>query len=296
MRGIAKWEKIKKRSVSISDSLIENKRNRLEVLLDQKAQSLHKKRRYSIIYLIIQLGEVSLMIDIHCHLLYGVDDGPKTIEESVAMLEEARDQGIEAMILTPHYRHGMFAYPKETIEEHFLLLQQYAAKIGIGLALGTEYHVNGQIVEAMESGRCRTLAGSHYVLSEYSHATEFSYIYQMTQEMVLHGYIPVIAHAERYECMTDDLSRAKQLRELGAWIQLNADAILGLEGRASKKYCKKMLGEGYVDVVASDSHGIKNRACHMADCRKLLTKKYDAEYVRQLLEENPQKIISDNVE
>ena len=57
-----------------------------------------------------------------------------------------------------------------------------------------------------------------------------------------------------------------------------------------------MLGEGYVDVVASDSHGIKNRACHMADCRKLLTKKYDADYVRQLLEENPQKIISDNVE
>ena len=109
MRGIAKWEKIKKRSVSISDSLIENKRNRLEVLLDQKAQSLHKKRRYSIIYLIIQLGEVSLMIDIHCHLLYGVDDGPKTIEESVAMLEEARDQYIEAMILTPHYRHGIYA-------------------------------------------------------------------------------------------------------------------------------------------------------------------------------------------
>ena len=58
------------------------------------------------------------MIDIHCHLLYGVDDGAKTIEESVAMLEAAKEQGISAMILTPHYRHGMFAYPKEEIEEH----------------------------------------------------------------------------------------------------------------------------------------------------------------------------------
>lgn len=236
------------------------------------------------------------MIDIHCHLLYGVDDGPKTIEESVAMLEEARNQGIEAIILTPHYRHGMFAYPKETIEEHFLLLQAYAAKLGITLALGTEYHVNGQVVESMGNGRCRTLAGSHYVLSEYSHATEFAYIYQSAQEMILHGYIPVIAHTERYECMTADLERASQLRELGAWIQLNADAILGLEGRVTRKFCKKMLCEGLADVVASDSHGIKDRACHMNDCRKFLEKKYDADYAKRLLLENPLKILSDDVE
>ena len=77
------------------------------------------------------------MIDIHCHLLYGVDDGAKTIEESVAMLEAAKEQGISAMILTPHYRHGMFAYPKEEIEEHFRILEPYAQKLGIYLALGT---------------------------------------------------------------------------------------------------------------------------------------------------------------
>lgn len=236
------------------------------------------------------------MIDIHCHLLYGVDDGPRTIEESVSMLEAARNQGIEAIILTPHYRHGMFSYPTETIAEHFTILKPYAAKIGIGLAIGTEYHVNGQIVEAMDSGRCGTLAGSHYVLSEYSHATEFSYMYQMTQEMVLHGYIPVIAHVERYACMTEDLSRAAQLRELGAWIQLNADAVLGLEGRGSKKYCKKMLAAGYVDVVASDSHGIKNRACHMQDCRKYLQKKFGDDYAGRLLRANPMKIITDNIQ
>ena len=108
------------------------------------------------------------MIDIHCHLLYGVDDGAKTIEESVAMLEAAKEQGISAMILTPHYRHGMFAYPKEEIEEHFRILEPYAQKLGIYLALGTEYHVNSHIVEALDSGRCRTMAGSRYVLCEYS--------------------------------------------------------------------------------------------------------------------------------
>lgn len=132
------------------------------------AQRLQENGRYSIIrYKKVKARKT--MIDIHCHLLYGVDDGAKTIEESVAMLEAAKEQGISAMILTPHYRHGMFAYPKEEIEEHFRILEPYAQKLGIYLALGTEYHVNSHIVEALDSGRCRTMAGSRYVLCEYSH-------------------------------------------------------------------------------------------------------------------------------
>jgi hypothetical protein len=127
------------------------------------AQRLQENGRYSIIrYKKVKARKT--MIDIHCHLLYGVDDGAKTIEESVAMLEAAKEQGISAMILTPHYRHGMFAYPKEEIEEHFRILEPYAQKLGIYLALGTEYHVNSHIVEALDSGRCRTMAGSRYVL------------------------------------------------------------------------------------------------------------------------------------
>jgi protein-tyrosine phosphatase len=235
------------------------------------------------------------MIDIHCHLLYGVDDGAQTIEESIAMLQEARRQGIEALVLTPHYRHGMFAYPKEVIAEHFVTLKPYAEELGVGLALGTEYHVNTKIVEAMDSGRCATLAGSRYVLSEYSYSSEYSYIYQMTQELILHGYIPVLAHVERYACMTEDLGRADQLRNMGAWMQVNADAILGLEGMASKKFCKKMLKERYVDVVASDSHGIRNRACHLGKCREVLTKKFGQDYAERLLHDNPAKIIAGTV-
>ena len=126
------------------------------------AQRLQENGRYSIIrYKKVKARKT--MIDIHCHLLYGVDDGAKTIEESVAMLEAAKEQGISAMILTPHYRHGMFAYPKEEIEEHFRILEPYAQKLGIYLALGTEYHVNSHIVEALDSGRCRTMAGARYV-------------------------------------------------------------------------------------------------------------------------------------
>jgi protein-tyrosine phosphatase len=232
------------------------------------------------------------MIDIHCHLLYGVDDGAETIEESQMMLRAAKEQGVEAVILTPHYRHGMFAYPQEAIAEHYAKLAPYAKELGVGLALGTEYHVNTDIVTALESGRCRTLAGSRYVLCEYSGSSEFSYLYNTAQELVLHGYIPVIAHAERYSCLTGDIEGADSLRELGAWIQLNADAILGMEGISTKKFCKKMLKAGYVDVVASDSHGMDRRACHLGKCRQVLTKKFGEEYAGRLLFGNPAKIIA----
>ncbi len=82
------------------------------------------------------------------------------------------------------------------------------------------------------------MAGSRYVLCEYSHDSEYAYIYQMTQELVLHGYIPVFAHVERYGALAD-LQLAEELRNLGAWITVNADAVLGLEGMGQRNTVKR---------------------------------------------------------
>lgn len=231
------------------------------------------------------------MIDIHNHLLYGVDDGPKTIEESIEMLRDAKQQGVEAIILTPHYRHGMFAYPVEVIDEHFGKLLKEAKQIGIRLYLGTEYHVNSRMIEYLETGRCRTMAGTNYVLAEYEYETPYEYIISSVRDLLRHGYIPIIAHAERYACMLEDVDCAEQLREMGVLIQVNADAVLGDDGRKLKKYCKKMLQNGYVDVIGSDSHGIKRRASQMQKCQTYMYKKYDENYVEQLFVENPKKIL-----
>ena len=235
------------------------------------------------------------MIDIHNHLLFGVDDGPKSAEESIMMLRDAKQQGIDAIILTPHYRHGYFTYPVKEIMRNFDCLKVHAEAIGIDIYLGTEYHVNSRMVDYLEMGRCKSLANSRYVLAEYEYETEFSYVKSSIHELLLHGYVPVVAHVERYECMLDDLHNAEILREMGALIQVNAGAILGDEGRAQKKYCKKMLQNGLVDIVASDSHGIKYRTNQMGKCKQYLTKKYDPTYVLMITEENPRKIIK-NIE
>lgn len=231
------------------------------------------------------------MIDIHCHLLYHVDDGAKTIEESVAMLDIAQKQGIEGMILTPHYRHGMFDYPRDRIEEHYNRLKPLARERGIQLFLGCEYHVNSGIVKAFDGGRCHTLADTRYVLTEYSHQSELSYIRSMTQELLFHGYIPVIAHIERYACMLQSLEAAGELQNMGALIQTNAAAVLGLESWGIKRYCKKLLKEGYVDIIASDSHNTDKRACHMLKCYEYIAKKFDKAYAQELMHDNPKKII-----
>ena len=231
------------------------------------------------------------MIDIHTHLLFGVDDGPQTREESIEMLKAAKAQGIDAMILTPHYRHGMFAYPNDKIKENFALLIEPAREIGIQLYLGTEHHVNSMILEYIQSGRVNTLAGTQYVLAEYKHDTEFEYIAKSVRDLLRHGYIPIIAHVERYMCMYEDLDRVDWLRDVGAMIQVNANAILGMEGFKTKGFTKKLLKYGYVDFVGSDSHDLKKRANNLGKCRAYLYKKYDERYVDRITEHNAMEIL-----
>ena len=233
------------------------------------------------------------MIDIHTHLLFGVDDGPKKIEESIEMLKYAKEQGIDTIVLTPHYRRGMFAFNKEQVVANMQKLLPYAQEIGIDLYLGTEFHVNGDIVEYLDNERCFTIAGSSYVLTEYEYETEYSYIHKMTQELMLHGYTPVIAHVERYECLVSDIARVETLKEMGARIQVNADAVLGVDGWRIKQFCKKLFKYGLVDIVASDSHGRNRRSCNMKKCREYIAKKYGESVAVKVTEKRPGRLLGE---
>lgn len=233
------------------------------------------------------------MIDIHCHLLYGVDDGPRTIEESIKMLNEASKQGITNIILTPHYRRGMFKFDKELVIGNKASLEQYAEELGIKLHLGTEFHVNGDIIEYLEEGRCLTLADSEYVLTEYEYDADYSYIFQMSHTLLRHGYVPIIAHVERYGCLVKTPKRLEELQEIGALIQINAGALIGEDGWNAKSFCKKALKNGWVDVVASDSHSIKKRGCYMEDAYDYISEKYGEKLAYRLMIKNPMKIIGE---
>lgn len=231
------------------------------------------------------------MIDIHNHSLFAVDDGAKDMEESVEMLRYAYAQGVEAVILTPHYRHGMFSYPKERIAENYEALSVEAENIGIRLYLGCEYHADSNIVDAFTTGRCATLAGGDYVLTEYSYGTEYSAMLQYTRQLLSCGYIPVIAHVERYACIQKKPKLCGELSDLGAYIQMNADSVLGIDGRQLEHVCRKLLKGGFADMIGSDAHGVHQRQSHLGQCYEYVLKKYGEADADRLFYKNAKRVL-----
>lgn len=232
------------------------------------------------------------MIDIHNHSLFGVDDGARTIEDTKQMLMFARSQGITQIILTPHYRPGMFEYPSEKVHQNFEQVKKAASDINIEVFLGCEYHTDSQMIEHFNGGRCETLGDSDYVLTEYSHNSEYSYIMQNTQRVLSCGYIPVIAHVERYQCLFSMPKRLEELQRAGAYIQLNADSVLGCTGFRMKQFCKKVLKNEWADIIASDAHNMSDRPNRLSQCYEYIEKKFDEDYAKLLFEQNPGQITS----
>ena len=127
---------------------------------------------------------------------------------------------------------------------------------------------------------------------EYSHDSTYLQVRNSLEELISNGYIPVIAHAERYRIIQKDPGTAGQFREMGAKIQLNADSILGIDGSLPRRVCKSLLKNSLADIVASDSHGTLSRKCNISECRKYIEKKYGEYYAEKLFFLNPGKIIA----
>lgn len=233
------------------------------------------------------------MIDIHCHVLYGVDDGAPDAETSRHMIDRMAQSGITAVIATPHFRHHMFSYPSGQIRDALDKLRPYAAQKGITLYPGCEYHVSHDIFDHLENGRVHSMADTSYVLTEYSFSDSLDRILNYTQELVMRGWKPVIAHAERYEVFQRSPRLAAEAVDAGAQIQVNADSILGLEGRGTKKASRKFLDLDLVDYIASDAHNLSDRSSHMEECFVYIRKKYGEDSARALFENNPRRILDE---
>jgi protein-tyrosine phosphatase len=230
------------------------------------------------------------LYDIHIHLVFGVDDGPSDIEESEAMLRSAANDGIKTVIATPHKRYGMFEYDIGTVEQNFEKLKKTADELGIALYLGCEYHACSDMIDDIKSGRVHTLGDSKYVLCEFSYATEAEEMLNSVYSLVANGYIPIIAHAERYGVIQDDPGFCGELKKRGAYIQVNSGSILGEEGRHIRKTARTLLKYDLADAVASDAHGEKYRKSSLAKSYDFVVKKYTEWYADKLYRKLPKEI------
>ena len=179
--------------------------------------------------------------DMHSHMLCGVDDGAKTPEEMFCMLEMAYEDGIRALCLTPHYSPYLFGDTYEKSLRAFEQLQRYVAekhpdmRLFLGHELG--YHHGG--LEALENGRCRTMAGSRYVLVDFPESVDFFEIQAAMDRLMGAGYTPVLAHTERYRCLFTHRDWVRGFVEDGGIVQINASSATGSWGTLAKMQWKR---------------------------------------------------------
>ncbi|NCB94690.1 MAG: capsular biosynthesis protein [Clostridia bacterium] len=198
------------------------------------------------------------LTDIHCHLIPGVDDGAKDMETAQRMLRAEYKDGVRRIIVTPHYRRGMFETPLATVVTQFEALKKAAKELtdDLQLELGCEYHSNLEMVDNLLAGEQRTMAGSKYVLVEFSERHSFRNIWNQTSNLMQEGYQPIVAHIERYPCILDAPQRATELSEAGVMLQVNAGSLLGDEGFSAKRFARRLMKQELIDFVASDSHSM----------------------------------------
>ena len=227
-------------------------------------------------------------IDIHCHVLPGVDDGSSNMDETVEMLKIAASQGISDMIVTPHYKQGRVGTPKEVIDRMITEVEKYAALSGISIKLhpGTEIFYNSSLEEKLESGWLATMNGTEHVLVEFSPSDNFQYIRNAIDDRMGLGYRPIVAHVERYQCTLAKVENVRDLKRMGCKIQVNASSIAGTLGFKVKLYAKKLLKEELIDFIGTDAHDPKTRKPEIEKCAEVIRKHCSPEYADAILFEN----------
>lgn len=234
------------------------------------------------------------MIDIHSHILPGLDDGARSVEQSLAMFQIAEQEGITAIIATPHcYGHKKNASPQK-IQEQIVTMQKElkSNNISIQIYSGNEIYYRQGVEEELEKGNINTLVESSYVLVEFHPGEDYHYIVQGLNSLNRYGYSPILAHAERYENLYTKKGRTKELKDSGVQLQINASSITakGL-GDTYRKRAFMMLKEQMADYIATDAHSDGYRAPLIQACEKILQKKAGQEYSRKLLFENAERIL-----
>lgn len=229
-----------------------------------------------------------VITDMHCHVLPGVDDGPSTMEESIAVLREAERQGVSTMIVTPHFHPGRYMVPAPQVRQTIEKVREELANKHIVLRLipGQECYYYSGLLRELDAGNVLTMGGTEYVLVEFEPSVLYSVILHAVRELFSSGYRPIVAHFERYQCLNGREDRLEELRGHGAMLQMNFDRLLDKEGFFRRNQWRRYLREGFVDFLGSDTHGMGFRPLHISQAVAWMKSEVDPELSHVILERN----------
>lgn len=236
--------------------------------------------------------EAPEVTDVHAHILPGIDDGARNLEESVVLLRMAAGQGIRSVIATPHYsRRG----PGRDLVCLTECVRQEVVKTypDFKLYTGQELWYHEGLVERLREGTAYTLADSHYVLVEFVPAVSYRELFQGLRTLAQAGYIPVLAHVERYRCLRQEENHLEELREGGCILQMNYTSLTGGILDPGTRWCRKQILAGRVQLLGTDMHRTDFRPPDITGAMRWLERHVDKEWLTILTGRNPIHVIND---
>lgn len=240
------------------------------------------------------------MVDIHSHIVFGVDDGAHDLDETRELLQDSYNQGVRTIIATPHRRRGMFETSNEVINANFVKVEEVAREIAddFRVYLGSEvFYCEGEIAN-IEARKYATLAETDYILVEFSYEIRYKEMQKALRDIIQLGFMPVVAHVERYNNL--DEKKVQELINMGVLIQVNAASVLKLKlfgdkHKNYKKRAKKYLDAELVHFIASDMHNMSTRRTHMAEAYNIIEKKYGTTYAYELFAKNQERLLMNKI-
>lgn len=211
------------------------------------------------------------MIDIHSHILWGVDDGADSASTSQTLLSQYVEQGVDCVICTPH--QNRILHRTEILRCEFAKFAKEASDFPVRLYLGAEILYYPGMVNDLAKGELLTLGGSEYVLVEFPVYQDAEGIYDAIYELSIAKYVPIIAHIERYYNLNKKDYFA--VKEEGALVQINADVF---NYKSTAKIAKYLLKNGLVDFIASDCHDANHRNVKFTTAREYVKRKFPKQY------------------
>ncbi|MBQ7425132.1 MAG: protein-tyrosine-phosphatase [Lachnospiraceae bacterium] len=232
-------------------------------------------------------------IDIHCHVMPGVDDGSPDMATSLEMMRIAEKNGITHMILTPHHKpmHHNVSPEHNVLYRKRLLDMAKASGIKVKLFSGNEIYYSDETFRELVEGEICSLAGSDYVLVEFHPTNPYKAIQNAMYKVQSAGFIPIVAHVERYSDIVSHPKYVSDLIDMGCLIQVNASSIMGRYGFGIGHFTKKLLKDEQVHFIASDAHDTKKRAPDLLPCRHFVEKKFGEDYAKRLFFLNAANVI-----
>jgi protein-tyrosine phosphatase len=233
------------------------------------------------------------LIDIHCHILPGVDDGPETLDDSIALAQEAVSNGMTTIIATPHHRNGVYINEKDTVVKQVdqLQLELDSRNIFLKILPSQEIRVYAELIDDLKNHQLLTLDEKYkYILLELPYDQVPINMNQLIYEIQLLGLIPIIPHPERNLQLREQPNLLYQMLKIGALSQLTAASMIGKFGKEVQKCSIQCIEHNLCHFIASDAHKAGKRGIYLKEAYDFITKKFGSGLSYQL-KENAEKVV-----